>query len=74
MRLNPKPAQRCRLVATHEGKFVNLDDMVKQLQDERVLDQALARLKVGHEMGDEPRRVMQIVLGNFLYDCAGEKL
>ena len=72
MQLNPTPAQPARLVTTSEGKFLNLDDMKRELLRDNVMDLALAMLKVGHDKGDDPRIVMRHVVGSFIRACAGE--
>ena len=69
MKLNPHPAKPVRLITTHEGKFLNLDDMIRRLKDDGVIDELLAHLKVGHDRGDDYRQVMRVVVGAFLAEC-----
>lgn len=71
--LTPKPARPVRMVTTHEGKFLNIEDMRNRLTEPEVLDQALAVLKVGHDRGHDYQRVIQTVIGEFIYSCGGEK-
>jgi hypothetical protein len=61
-----------RTITTHEGKFLNLDDMKKRIQDPAVLRGMAAICKVGKDKGDDPWRVFSIALCGFLADCAEE--
>lgn len=74
MKVNPKPAEPVRMVTTHEGKFLNLDDMIKRLHQDPVLDQALTTLTIGKNQNDHPRRIMANVLADFVFSCGGVKL
>ncbi len=74
MKLNPKHAPKTRCLTTHEGKFLNLNDMKKALEDDAVIDSALVLLKVGRDRGDDPRQIMRIAMGSLLVDWAGEKV
>jgi hypothetical protein len=61
------------MITTHEGKYLNLADMRRRLHEPEVIDQALGMLKVGCERGDELRRVIQLMIGEFIHSCGGEK-
>ena len=70
MNLNPKPADKVRTIVTAEGRYLCFPDMVEQLRQDGVVDEALALLKVGHEQGDS-RDAMRHAIGGFLLDCCG---
>jgi hypothetical protein len=72
IKMNPKSAPKARMITTHEGKFLNLEDMKKALADDGVIDAALVLLKVGRDRGDDPRKIMRVALSSLLIDCAGE--
>lgn len=72
MNLDPQPARQVRLLTTHEGKFLNLPDMIERLKDVRVLDEALALLKVGHDRKDDPHEIIRRVIGEFVASCGGD--
>ena len=40
--------------------------------DQGVMDQALALMTIGHDKGHDARLVMQHVVADFLFSCAGE--
>ena len=71
-KLDPKPAAKVKTIVTHEGKFLSLAEMKERLKDDRVIDQALAMLKVGVEQKQDPHHTMRVALGSFLVACAGE--
>ena len=74
MKLNPTAAEPVRLLTTHEGKFLNFDDLIARLNDDGVIDQILALMYVGHDKGDDSRELMRRAVGNFIVECGREKI
>ncbi len=73
MEIDIRYPSKVRTITTHEGIFLNLDDMQDLLLDDQVIAGSLAMLQVGAERGDCNVEVMRRALRSFIMGCAGWK-
>lgn len=64
--------RRCRLITTHEGKFLNLDDFVAALNDDAFVKKSMEMLAVGVKREVDHVEVMRIAMAHALYVLSGE--
>lgn len=64
---------RARCITTHEGRYVNLDDVKNALQDDGFMQDAAAMLVVAHERKDGLLEGLRQVIGHVLWRLVGDE-
>ncbi len=61
-----------RLITTHEGRFINLDDIKAALNDEQFMVECVAMLKVGRDQNQSAGRCMAHAIGYCITVLTGD--
>lgn len=65
-------SHRARLVTTTEGVFINVNDVKAALNDDAFVNEKIVPLlKVGHDRGDSPTKIVRIIAGAAFYELTG---
>jgi len=61
-----------RIITTHEGRFLNVDDMKRALNDPGLQLYIASLLRVGQDKGESWQRVIVCACAGFVAHCAGD--
>lgn len=57
---------------TPEGAWLNADDIRRRFHDDDMAKAALHLMKVGHDMQDDPNKIVRIAASSFIVDALAE--
>lgn len=61
-----------RIMHTPEGAWLNANDIRLRFQSDERVEHALHLMKVGHDMKDEPKKIVRIAASSFIVDALME--